>query len=385
MNTDSQSHKEIRYLRFLNNTLQISEIRKDICDEFTRKIFDYVEDEPLFDAQVFCALLYKFIFKCKLHQSLVMTAENNIYDKIRLDAGGIANELSLFLDLWSVNFALSSVDPNQFRNVSIEEKLKHLLENDEPDWRSARVKIIVPEMRGNTGIVPYFDLEFKLPRLSVGQKLDIVHFAICALNYLSQKDEPVYTFSNPEISPAVLVSKPEQLKVVSNNLNQVRYYIISNAINEKESDDDELNALEFDQNEPTTARIINAQSQDPKIEKQWLDENSPVFVKSNTENEEIYLDEKAENFLTKRQWLIAMSFFVDAFKLRSIDKINFSRLLTVMNNGKNYQDFRAKFDARDLITAKTAKDAQKIADLFREFKLPDIADDIENKINKLKM
>ncbi|MGI8757426.1 MAG: hypothetical protein ACR2MB_16530, partial [Acidimicrobiales bacterium] len=282
-------------------------------------------------------------------------------------------------------FALSLVDPNQFHSVSIEEKLKHLLDNDKPDWKAARVKIIVPEMLGNTGIVPYFDLEFTLPRLSVGQKLDIIHFAICALNYLSQKDEPVYTFSNPKLSSTELVSKPEQLKVVSDNLNQVRYFVILNAIRDKESDDDELNALEFDQNEPTTARIIKAQSQDPKIEEQWLDENSPVFVKSETENEEINLDEKSENFLTKRQWLIAMSFFVDAFKLRSIDKINFSRLLTVMNNGKNYQDFRAKFGARNLITAKTANDAQEIADLFREFNLLEIAEDIENKINKLNL
>lgn len=94
------------------------------------------------------------------------------------------------------------------------------------------------------------------------------------------------------------------------------------------------------------------------------------------------LDEKLETALTKRQWLIAMSFFMDAFNLRSIEKINLSRLLTVMNNGKNFQDFRAKLGARVLITARTATDAQHVADLFREFGLPQVAADIEAAINK---
>ena len=102
------------------------------------------------------------------------------------------------------------------------------------------------------------------------------------------------------------------------------------------------------------------------------------------EHKETNIDEKLEKSLTNRQWLIAMRFFVDAFKLRSINKTDFARLLTVMNNGKNFQGFRADFDARDLITAKTANDAQKIANLFRKVKLLDIAVDIENNIDKLK-
>ncbi len=255
-NRAGQSDKEIRYLRFLNNTLQIRELKKDVCDEFTRKIFDYLEDEPLFDEQVFCAFLYEFIFRCKLYRNLVMTAETNIYDKIRLDAGSIANELSFFLGLHSVTFALSSVDPNQLHSVSIEEKLKHLIANNEPSvkaeyegksviatlsrknnpsWKAARVKIILPKMRGNTGIVPYFDLEFSLPRLSVEQKLDVIHFAICALYYLSQTGEPELVSParpNP-ISDTPLpeiVSKPEHLKVVLDNLNRLRDSIIITAV-----------------------------------------------------------------------------------------------------------------------------------------------------------
>lgn len=283
---------EIRYLRFLNNTLQIKQLREEICDEYTRKIFQYLNRNPRFDSQVFCAFVYKFIYKCQLYKSLVMTAETNIYDKIRLDRGEIVNELYLFLDLHTVKFALSSVNPNQFHNVSIEEKLKHLIANNEqsikaeyesrsllakferknnPSWKEARVEIIVPEMRGNTRIVPYLDLEFTLPRLSTEQKLDVIHFAICALNYLSQKDEPIETFSNPEISSTLLVSKPEHLKVVSDNLNLLRDSIILNAFRDKESDNEELNNLEFDANAPDVARILQAQSKDRKIEKQWAD------------------------------------------------------------------------------------------------------------------
>ncbi len=78
-----------------------------------------------------------------------------------------------------------------------------------------------------------------------------------------------------------------------------------------------------------------------------------------------------------------MSFFIDAFGLRIIDKSNIGRLLAVLNNGKNYDEFRKKLHARDLITRSTSKDAQKIADLFREFDLPEIAKGIETAINKI--
>ncbi len=295
---------EIRYLRFLNNTLQIKQLREEICDEFTRKIFYYLNHDPRFDSQVFCAFLYKFIHKCQLYKNLVMTAEANIYDKISLDNGKIVNELYLFLDLHTVKFELSFVDPNQFHNVSIEEKLKHLIANNEqsvkteyesksfaaklkrknnPSWKAARVEIIVPEMRGNTGIIPYFDLEFSLPRLSTEQKLDVIHFAICALNYLSQKDEPVKTFLNPEISSTALVSKPEHLKVVSDNLNRLRDSIILNAFRDKESDDEELNNLEFDRRAPDVARILQAQKQDRQTEKKWTDKDSLTASKPESE------------------------------------------------------------------------------------------------------
>jgi hypothetical protein len=298
-NRERRSNKEIGYLRFLNGTLKANKLREEVCDNFTRKIFDYLEGEPLFDKQVFCAFIYHFIFKCKLYKNLVMTAETNVYDRIRLDAGGIANQLFLFLSLHTIKFALPSVDPNQFR-VSLQEKLNHLLFEDENfddaaiseklqspnakkryiSWKHSRVKIIVPKMRGNTGIVPYVDLEFTLPPLSVEQKLDVIHFTICALNYLSQKDEPVETFSNPENSSTVLVSKPEHLKVVSDNLISVRDSVILNAIRDKEGFGDDL---EFDESLPDIARILIAQSQDPEIEKRWADKNPPVLSKPDSE------------------------------------------------------------------------------------------------------
>lgn len=405
---------EIRYLRFLNNTLQIRELREDVCDEFTRKIFDYLEDEPLFDAQVFCTFLYKFIFKCKLYKNLVMTAETNIYDKIGLEAGSIANELSLFLGLHTVKFALPSVDPNQFHNVSIEEKLKHLIANNEPSvkaeyegksliaalsrknnpsWKAARVKIILPEMRGNMRIVPYFDLEFSLPRLSVEQKLDIIHFAICALNYLSQTGEPELVSParpNP-ISDTPLpeiVSKPEHLKVVSDNLNRVRDYVILNAVRDKESDDEELNNLEFDPNAPDIVRILKAQNQDPKIEKQWLDKSSPVFVKSEAETEEIDLDENLKITLSARQWVILLRYFINHYKdytLRDIDITAFARLLTVMNGGKNQKNFYDNLrNQKGLVTAKTREQAQEVANICRDVGFTKIADEIERAIEKVK-
>ncbi len=100
------------------------------------------------------------------------------------------------------------------------------------------------------------------------------------------------------------------------------------------------------------------------------------------EKSETNLDEKLKITLTARQWLIAMSFFINAFGLRNIEKSSFGKLLAVLNNGKNLQEFRSKLQARDLITTHTAKDAQAVADLFRKLKLPKIAIDIETAINK---
>lgn len=297
MSENLSDQKEIKYLRFIPNTLQAEPLSEDICDEFTRKIFAYVEDEPRFDPHVFCALLSHFIHRCKLHRNLVMTAEHDIYAKSRFKANAIANKLSLFLDLHTIRFALPGVEANYFRNISIEEKLKHLLDDNEsslateyedksviaalsrknnPSWKWARVKIVPPEIGGNTRMVPYFDLEFTLPRLSVEQKLDIIHFAICALNYLSQTGEPELVSAarpNPigDTPLPEMVARPEHLKVVSDNLDRVRTSIIKKAITEKETYDAEQDKAEFAINEPTTARILKAQKQDRKIEKQWLD------------------------------------------------------------------------------------------------------------------
>ncbi len=218
-------------------------------------------------------------------------------------------------------------------------------------------------MRGNTSIVPYVDLEFTLPPLTVAQKLDVLHFAICGFNFLSQKDET--------------------MKVISENLVSVRDFVISNAIRDKEGFGDDL---DFNESSPEITRILTAQKQDPKIEKQWADENSPVFSKSEIETTETNLDEKLEATLTKRQWLIAMRFFINHYNLRDIDAINFARLLTVLNGGKNLQDFRTKLNnERGLITAATCQDAQKVANLCRESGLTKVADEIENAISQIKI
>lgn len=379
-NTKKPLNKEVRYLRFLNETLQANVLREKICDEFTRKIFDYLEDAPTFDGQIFCAFLYKFIYKCELKKSLLITSIDNVYEAIRKEPKNIANDLGIFLRLFTVKFALPSVDPNQF-TVSLKEKLSNFLDLDEPTWKKPQVKIIVPEMRGNTGMVPYYDLEFTLPKLKTEQLLDILHFTICALNYLSQRNEPEQFFSNPEISSTILVSKPEHFKVISDSLLIVRKNVISSAFREKEYPE---NDLEFDESLPDVARIIRAQKQDPKIEKQWLDENSSVFSSIEDESTVTNLDEKLENSLTKRQWLIAMRFFINHFNLRHIDAINFARLLTVLNGGKNLQDFRTKLNnEKGLITERTKEDAEQVAKLCRENNLDKVADDIENAISRI--
>jgi hypothetical protein len=275
--SQSLSNKEIKYLRFLNNTLQIEELRKDVCDEFTRKIFNYLESEPLFDPHVFCAFLYKVIFKCKLIKPAVERSKNPV-DDWRLQR--FSGEMLTFFNLFTVNFALSSIDPNQFYGMGLEEKLKHILADDTSRLKTASVKIVLPEVGGNAGIVPYVDLEFKLPRLSTEQKLDVIHFTICALNYLSQKDEPEQTFSNPMFPSVVYVSKPSYLTFVSDELNKVRKYVIKNALNEKEIFEDDL---EFDESLPDIKRILQAQNQDSRIEKQWLDITSTVFSKPEVE------------------------------------------------------------------------------------------------------
>jgi hypothetical protein len=276
-NTETPANKEFKYLRFLNETLQAQVLRQEICDEFSRKVFDYLKSEPHFDAHIFCAFLYKFINKCKLYRPVVMRSANPI-DRMRL--AYIPEELLLFLDLPSIKFALSSINANLFYGIPLEEKLKHLLHNDEPTWKKARVEIKLPEVSGNAGFISYVDIEFTLPHLTIEQKLDIIHFTICALNYLSQNAELVETFSNPAISSSVYISTPEHFKVISDILHQIRNTIIGKVVSEKAELDEDS---EFDENLSDVARILVAQNQDPKIEKQWLDENSPVFVKAEIE------------------------------------------------------------------------------------------------------
>ncbi len=369
-NRESTSNKEIRYLRFLNETLKAKELR-DGCDTFTRKIFEYLEGEPHFDSQVFCALLYNFIFRCKLFRGLVIQAQaggygearmSPAYAKISIDGGSISNDIFSFLNQNPYRFALSSVDPNQF-TTSLEDKLKHLLDTETPTWKASSVKIILPEANRNTDIVPYVDLEFTLPCLSVMQKLDVIHFAICGLNFLSQKDQT--------------------MKVISENLVSVRDSVIYNSIRDKDNLEDDL---DFDESLPDISRILTAQEIDTKIEKQWQDENSPVFIKSETETLETNLDEKLKITLTARQWLIALRFFINHYNLREIDVSAFARLLAVMNNGKNLQNFRRDLgNERGLITAKTREDAKEVANLCRDVGLTKIADEIESAITRIKL
>jgi hypothetical protein len=276
-----QPDTEIRYLRFLNNTLQIGKLRKDVCDEFTRKIFDYLEGEPLFDAQVFSAFIYYLIFQCKQIQPAICRDRNPI-DTLRF--AYFKNDLIRLFNSLSPTFTLEPINPNQFHSVSIREKLKHLLVGDEPPHKGARVEITLPENNGMNKVVPFVSLDFKLPRLSVEQNLDIIHFTICALNYLSQNDNPLEHFQNAENS-----QKSESFKITSNELTSIRNSVIKNAFREKEVWEDES---EFDESLPDIKRILQAQNQDPKIERLWLDKSSPVFVKA--ESEAIELEAKAK-------------------------------------------------------------------------------------------
>lgn len=185
-------NKEIRYLLFLNETLEAKALKEEICDEFTRKIFDYLEEaESPFAAQVFCVFFYHFIHRCKLRKGLLME-----------------------------------------------------------------------------------DLSFV-------QKLDVLHFAICALNYLSRQYEPEQTFSMWMSYPLNPVSKPnpEDLKVISDNLNFLRESLICNNIKDRENLKDDS---EFDENLPDIVRISKALEQDKQIEKQWLSRKPPVFIEPET-------------------------------------------------------------------------------------------------------
>jgi hypothetical protein len=268
------SDSEIRYLLFLNNTLQIEELSKVVCDEFTRKIFDYLEDEPRFDPHIFCALLYDLIFECKRMQPAVSRNPNPV-DTIRF--GHFQNDISRLFNSLSVKFTLDSVDPNQFRNVGIKEKLNHLLADDNSLGKVPPLKIMLPESSGSNRVVPFVILEFTLPTFTIEQKLDVLHFTICAINYLSQKDNSLTRFQNIESS-----QKPESLKIITDFLIGVRKSVIKLAFREKEVWEDES---EFDESLPDIKRILQAQNQDPLIEKQWLDENSSVFVKSIAEKD----------------------------------------------------------------------------------------------------
>lgn len=273
-NLDNQNNKPIRYLRFLVNTLQVKQLKEDIGDEFTQKIFDYLKGESLFDEHVFCAFLYYLITECKRIQPAIDRTPNPI-DLMRF--GHFQNGIRKLFNSFSVNFTLDSVDPNPFRvqGVSLQEKLNHLLANDDSPHQEPRVAIILP--KGKPGnIVPCVDLEFTLPPLSIEQKLDVIHFTICAVNYLSQKDDQLKRYQMAESS-----QKPESLKIISDFLISVRESVIQGVFREKEVWEDDS---EFDESLPDIKRILIAQNQDPQIEKQWLDKNSPIFIQQ-IENE----------------------------------------------------------------------------------------------------
>jgi hypothetical protein len=371
-----QPDSQIRYLRFLNNTLQIGELRKDVCDEFTRKIFDYLEGEPLFDAQVFSAFIYYLIFQCKQIQPAIRRDRNPI-DTLRF--AFFRNDLIRLFNSFSPTFTLDPINPNQFNSVSIKEKLKHLLVDDESPHKGARVEIILPENNGKNKIVPFVSLDFTLPRLSLEQNLDIIHFTICALNYLSQKDNPLEHFQNAENS-----RKSESFKIISDEFTNIRNSVIKNAFREKEL----FGESEFDESLPDIKRVLQAQNQDPKIERQWLDVNSPVFVKSEAATEEIDLDENLKITLSARQWVILLRNFINHYKdytLRDIDITAFARLLAVMNGGKNQKNFYDKLrNQRGLVTAKTRDKAQEVANICRDVGFSKIADEIEMAIEKVK-
>jgi hypothetical protein len=89
------------------------------------------------------------------------------------------------------------------------------------------------------------------------------------------------------------------------------------------------------------------------------------------------------NRITNREKLIAVRYFVDHYRLRHIDKINFARLLAVLNNGKNVDQFRQDFDSSDLITPATIESATKVAHLCRQVRLDGVADEIEKSIGRL--
>jgi hypothetical protein len=256
---DRPSDIEIRYLYFINNTLQIDILRAMVGDEFSRKIFDYLEDEPLFDAQVFCAFLYHFILKCIAYKNLVAKGKININVRNRLNK--LSFELAVFLELQSGKFSIP------------------LLYGNEPDLKAGQVKLLLAEKGDYPNIYPYKGLEFTLPPFSVEQRLDIIHFMICAVNRLSQKDKPIETFRDSRNPYIRYISEPAHWKVIPDELISARELIINRIFREKGKSGNK----EFDESLPDIKRILQAQKQDPKIEKQWLDENSPVFVKPEIE------------------------------------------------------------------------------------------------------
>lgn len=253
INSNITQDREIMYLRFLNETLQIKVLKEEICDLFTGNIFDYLQGNPSFDPQVFCAFLYKFIYKCRLITPLVESAKENPIERLKLKRK--FEELFFFLDGSQIGFALSSFDSNSF-STPLEEKLKHLLATESISRKTPHVKIVLPEFHGNTDIIPYVDLEFVIPRLTVEQKLDVLHFAICAFNFLSQKDE--------------------SMKIISENINSIRDSIMLNSVRDMENLDDESN---FDNSSPEITRILKVSKRDSNTEKLWADENSRLFSK----------------------------------------------------------------------------------------------------------
>lgn len=192
----------------------------------------------------------------------------------------------------------------------------------------------------------------KLAKLTFEQKFDLIHFLLCALNFLSNES----SFCLPSIE--YLTKKRRELILVASR--------------------------EGEHSVPWI-RAIEADMRDVEIENQWKTGNLS-FMKKNeaTSNPDAAVSIPLAGKLTATQQVLAVNYFLKYLRVKDTDKTVIARFLAVLNGGKNYKDIYDKVRDTTLISKNDHADALFIAGLFEQMKQPEIAKLIENDLDQLK-
>ena len=164
--SETQFEKEARFLRFVDETLRARDLY-NVDEAFARKVFEYLENDPKFAAQDFVILI------AHLLEEIIKTCgkviDKDAYRQLKL---------AYLPDVFKVDQII--VGAKIWETDSMFEFYKEKLKD------VAKIEYPHREIDPNSLIVSF---TFTLPKLNFLQKFDVLHFLLCALNYMSVKNQ----------------------------------------------------------------------------------------------------------------------------------------------------------------------------------------------------